>query len=688
MAAKLDEREQQRMRDAGMNALTADQALAAMGQLLKYRVAQAGVYSIDWQRLFSGDSVRSHHAVFSDLVGKQDDDNKGNLVDQLIAATADKREAIVAEATSTVLATVLGMKSAELIDRDKSIVDYGVNSLMAMDLRNRLQAVLRMKLPAAFTLKYTTVNAMVGFIIENLSLEKTTVSQNVLYWDPQKPDVVANTEINGRTATLTPFIQFWIHEGHTPHYNVGALLEIDEGLFDLGVLKTALRIMLTHHDAARSQFFEENGKLQQEIVGLDGQGDVVENDFSGLGYELGASRMLECNDALHRSFRFERGSPLFRVAYYKLDDASPHRVCLIFHHYLSDGMSLKSFGRGLIETYFKVLNNQPVELPTKSYSYLEWTRRMHQFAQHEAQAQLPYWLTQIEKSRACFVPDDFESRRERQIDDYKLYAKVIDRIEYSRLAEFWRTQGWEIADLCIYALIKAFSRRTGLERIWIDITTHARSGIFPDVTLPDLFGQVSELATLLFELVPGGTLAEQMAAIRHQRTNVPNGGIGLRALCFLNQTPEVRSQLPQDALPQIGMNIDITDYAEQNKVVGCRFAREPFGNAHGLQLRKKANELRLAFFLNLRLRDGVFSVEIGYYKDRFYHSTIECLALDFCAALLSTLRENGAIGKQENTAMPDSEAMISPIDASHNSVSEPPFVKTNESNPQFADVNK
>jgi len=652
MAAQLAAREQQRMEESGMRGLASDQALAAMAQLLRFPTAQAGVFEIDWARLFRSEPNATGRTVFRDLVQEEKAGETMDIVERLKQAAPEDQTALVAQEVNSVVAAVLGLKEPDAIDRDKSVIDYGVNSLMAMDLRNRLRRVLKTKLPATFALKYPTVNTMTDYIVEQQRSTLSAQNDDLLYWDPKTPQVVHNYEINGRLATLTPTILHWIHEGHNHFFNVGALLEIDDEPFDVNAFKTALKIMLAHHDGARSQFFYEEGELRQEIVPLGDHLEVVEHDFTGLGYEAGAARMKEINDRLHRSFRFERGEFLYRAAYYKLDDRVPHRVFLIFHHYVSDALSQKTIGHGLMDAYFKVKNQQPVYLPRKNYTLIDWTRRLQTFAHREAVDELPGWLAKIQRSRACFIPDDFVSTRERQLDDYTTFTSFIGSEDYARVAEFCRIRNLEIADLCTYALIKAFSRLTGAESLWVDVIIHARSGIFPDVAIPDLFGQISESASILFELTPNASLEDQISTIGRQRSDVSHGGIGLRALRFLNRTPEIRSQLDRDESPQIGLNLDLTDYAAQADQSRFRFGREGVGEKQDPHLRKKADELRLAFFICPRVIKGVFSLEVGYYKDRFYKRTIEQLTEDFFAAF------TGAAGPvAPRMPMPRAEAM-------------------------------
>lgn len=633
MAANLDARDLQRMEEAGMSALKPEDALTAMSQLLIHRVPQAGVFDLDWSLIFKRDADPSRKSLFRDLMGESGSSTGVSFIEQFSTAAPELREGILGEKISSLLAEVLGVESGSQIDRDKNVVDYGVNSLMGMDFRNRLQGVLKTKLPATLVLKYPTVNAMVKCIIEEVMVEDSAIQSDALYWDPKSPEVVQNHEINGPLATLTPSVLNWIHEGHTTHFNIGALLEIDPEKFNLQALKTALRIVFTYHDGCRVQLYSEGGSLKQEIVPLEEGVHVEEYDLRGPGYAAGARKMEELNDGLQRSFEFKRGSPLYRAACYRLDGASPYRFFLIFHHYISDAMSQKILWQSVKEVYIKVLNREPVHYPIKTISLIDWTRRLYQFAHREAIEELPYWLEKIENSRRSFISDDFKSNRERQVDDYVIHHAVLERTDYARLVESCRTNKDEVSDAVTYALVRAFEKLTGSESLWVDLITHARSGIFPEFEMPGLFGQISESGSVLFELETDGTDSEQIRAIRRRRLDMPHAGIGLRALRFINQSAQVREKLQKDELPQIGLNIDTTDYSHETEEHWGRFASESLGVNQGFHLRKNGDELRLAFFVDMKVRNGQLMLAIGYYKDRFYQESIAAVANRFISVI-------------------------------------------------------
>jgi acyl carrier protein len=61
---------------------------------------------------------------------------------------------------------VLALDSTNVPDRDDDFRTYGMDSLMAMDLRNRLQAGLSRSLSATIALEHSTIGTLAAFLAE------------------------------------------------------------------------------------------------------------------------------------------------------------------------------------------------------------------------------------------------------------------------------------------------------------------------------------------------------------------------------------------------------------------------------------------------------------------------------------------------------------------------------------------
>ncbi len=167
MAANLDERDSARMKEAGMSALSAEHGLQAMGRCLAHRLPQAGIFDLDWSLIFKTSTNPARLTVFKDFIDQSQALPTVNLLDELLALDPVARAARLGQEMCVILAEVLGIDNPSAIDPAQTVFEYGLNSLMGMDFKNRLQGKLQTKLPTTLVLKYPTVQAMVQFITQN-----------------------------------------------------------------------------------------------------------------------------------------------------------------------------------------------------------------------------------------------------------------------------------------------------------------------------------------------------------------------------------------------------------------------------------------------------------------------------------------------------------------------------------------
>jgi acyl carrier protein len=88
----------------------------------------------------------------------------------LLAAEAGRARRILLENhIKEQVARVLGL-AASRIDAQKPLRNMGIDSLMTLELRNRLEATLKLSLPATLVFNYPTVTALTGHLAEKMGV--------------------------------------------------------------------------------------------------------------------------------------------------------------------------------------------------------------------------------------------------------------------------------------------------------------------------------------------------------------------------------------------------------------------------------------------------------------------------------------------------------------------------------------
>jgi acyl carrier protein len=174
MAARLADREQQRLVAQGVGALAPAAALEALGELLADDVTQAAVLAVDWATLLGGGEVPPFLAELTDAPAARVDDASVGRPDvraELDATVAEDRRAVLDGFVHQQITRVLGLDPREPLDPWQGLTDIGMDSLMAVELSNRLRAGLGLSLPSTLAFEYPTFRALTEHLADTLALD-------------------------------------------------------------------------------------------------------------------------------------------------------------------------------------------------------------------------------------------------------------------------------------------------------------------------------------------------------------------------------------------------------------------------------------------------------------------------------------------------------------------------------------
>jgi NAD(P)-dependent dehydrogenase (short-subunit alcohol dehydrogenase family)/acyl carrier protein len=179
-AMRLASAESQRSyREAGLEPLLAADALQALGSLLGGERAQIMVAHIDWKihkPLHEARRLRPLLARFADeaargnfAAGTKDDDApQAALVQRLAGCDPNLRAQIVTEWVQEEASAVLGLADARSMPLEQGLFELGMDSLMSVELRKRLQRGIGRSLPATLTFNYPNVAALTTYLQREL----------------------------------------------------------------------------------------------------------------------------------------------------------------------------------------------------------------------------------------------------------------------------------------------------------------------------------------------------------------------------------------------------------------------------------------------------------------------------------------------------------------------------------------
>nr|WP_255216985.1 beta-ketoacyl reductase [Myxococcus sp. AM010] len=146
-------------RTPGLGVIPKAQGLRALELLLTSRVPQVGVAAIDWAVFGSGRST-PYVAELREQAGGARPVERASFLDTLTAAPIEKRRQLLMDYVREQVAWMRGVGSSESIDPARGFHELGIDSLAALQLKNRLQDGLGVSLPATLVFNYPTAEKL------------------------------------------------------------------------------------------------------------------------------------------------------------------------------------------------------------------------------------------------------------------------------------------------------------------------------------------------------------------------------------------------------------------------------------------------------------------------------------------------------------------------------------------------
>lgn len=165
MAASVASRNEVRFAEMGLRTIDRDLGSEALMRALGSNGGHLAVLPIRWSRWMRQYRGRppSMLAAF-EAAGSDGGDARPAILDDLAAAADADREEILLGYLVGQLAGVLGWASTDRIETDRPFGDLGVDSLLAVDMRNRLETTFRVPLPATLLFDHPSLEALAAYL--------------------------------------------------------------------------------------------------------------------------------------------------------------------------------------------------------------------------------------------------------------------------------------------------------------------------------------------------------------------------------------------------------------------------------------------------------------------------------------------------------------------------------------------
>jgi len=371
----------------GFAPMRSDDGLDALAGLVAAGVPQAAVTIADWpalRSLFGADGRRPFLDEMADRSRTRPGRTTKNGFDWRSAPPEESRAWLVGYVRGR-LASVLRTEP-ERVETDRPIDGMGLDSLMAIELKNGIESDLGVSLPLATLLRGPSLDQLAVQVLERLDADAAE-------HPAQGPDVPAREVGVDEDFPLSVGQRaLWSIHQIDPNgsaYNVAGAVLIGAPV-DADALRRSAQALVDRHPALRTTFPAVAGEPTQRV---HARAEVCFQTHDVAGIEPEALR-LRVNDEANRPFDLEHG-PLFRVDLFRVSETE-HAVLLAVHHVVSDFWSVAVLLDELGRVYPAVLAGREPELPPPPMPFAAFVRdEAARLAGPEGARNWDHWRTRL-----------------------------------------------------------------------------------------------------------------------------------------------------------------------------------------------------------------------------------------------------------------------------------------------------
>ncbi|MBI1298293.1 hypothetical protein GC175_25445, partial [bacterium] len=391
--------------DQGMGMIYPALGRSILGTLLADGPAQLGV--IPARLSPSGEIVRQADNLLSRLPAA----TNAYLAAALQAVTAAERPTLLEDYLRKEIAQVLRLPVSMQIDHADHLFEMGFDSLMAVELTNRIQNALGVHLHSTLIFEHPTLGSLIEYLVagsKEHGKKSALVPMQKVYRSEPIPLSIAQQRL-------------WFNQISNPiaSYNILTPFHL-VGKLDIAALEHSLTALQERHEVLRTTFPTVNGKPAQAI----GTAQPVKIDPVHLPGLEEAERTAICERLIRQeveSLCDLATGPLWRVTLVQFAE-DVYFLLLVFNHILLDAGSLVQLQEELGLLYNGYRQDRAIELPPLLFDYADyayWQQRS--FTPDLIESRVQQWVERLSSEEPLF---ELHSTRPRPKTD-NFHAKKL-----------------------------------------------------------------------------------------------------------------------------------------------------------------------------------------------------------------------------------------------------------------------
>ncbi|MDY6949878.1 MAG: type I polyketide synthase [Thermodesulfobacteriota bacterium] len=156
----------------GVRPIKPEEGLQILGTIIRDNPVQLCVVDMDWGQYVSRMSVDATSGFFSRLARghdkEEEKDDTPHIIQSLYHGLPEERTEKLLHHLQGLAKAVMGYDDSQGVSVDKPLTDQGFDSLMAVEMRNRLSKELAAPLPVSLLFDYPTLEKITAYLLEDV----------------------------------------------------------------------------------------------------------------------------------------------------------------------------------------------------------------------------------------------------------------------------------------------------------------------------------------------------------------------------------------------------------------------------------------------------------------------------------------------------------------------------------------
>lgn len=369
MAAQLGESDRKRWEKGGITPLSFDRGFDLMERILRSGAVQPGAFQVNWDDYIRYYSNNAPAPLLSGLVTKSagtgplPGPETGSALDRIAHADPEERVALVKEIITSHVTEVMWLDGSAVIDPDISLMEAGLDSLMAIELRNRMRKAFGADVSLTEFLKSPTISKLSAVILERSGEASPDDTGETVY-----PEILPDPDHRHAPFPLTDIQHaYWI--GRSGDFELGNVSchvypEVEIPDLDIKRLTRAVSRLVARHEMLRA-VIDPNG--EQRILPAVAPYEIRVQDLRGQSPAVTEEKINEFRDQMSHQTRPSETGPLFEIRASLLDNGIT-RLHISFDLLIGDGWSFNI----LISDLYKYYLDPDADLPPLALTFRDY----------------------------------------------------------------------------------------------------------------------------------------------------------------------------------------------------------------------------------------------------------------------------------------------------------------------------